>query len=100
LPVINADETPVQVQGRTRTTTRTGYLGTYISPGDHGYMFSDYHNTRYRDRPAELVEDLQAFLPTDVYGSYESLVLKSVGPIIPVGCRVHARREFLDAWLN
>ena len=32
--------------------------------------------------------------------SYESVVLKSAGRIIPVGCWAHARREFFDARLN
>jgi transposase len=39
-------------------------------------------------------------LQTDAYVSYESVVSRSAGRIIPVGCWAHARREFFDARLN
>jgi hypothetical protein len=39
-------------------------------------------------------------LQTDAYSSYESVVAKSAGRIIPVGCWAHARRNFFDARLN
>jgi transposase len=99
-PVINADETPVQVQDRTRDSTRTGYFWTYISLGDHGYTAYDYRDSRSRDGPAEFLKDFRGYLQTDAYASYESVVLESSGRIIPVGCWAHARREFFDARLN
>jgi transposase len=99
-PVINADETPVQVQDRTRDSTRKGQFWTYISPGGHGYTFYDYRDSRSRDGPAEILKDFKGFLQTDAYASYESVVLASSGRIIPVGCWAHARREFYDARLN
>jgi transposase len=34
------------------------------------------------------------------YSSYESIVLKSAGKILAVGCWAHARRDFFDARLN
>ena len=40
------------------------------------------------------------YLQTDAYVSYESVVKKSAGKIIAVGCWAHVRREFFDARLN
>jgi transposase len=39
-------------------------------------------------------------LQTDAYSSYESIVLKSAGKVLAVGCWAHARRDFFDARLN
>ena len=90
-PVINADETPVPVLDPTRDSTRTGYFWTYISPGDHGYTVYDYRDSRSQEGPAEFLKDFRGFLQTDAYASYEAVVLKSGGRIIPVGCWAHAR---------
>jgi transposase len=43
---------------------------------------------------------LAGHLQTDAYVAYESVVLKSAGRIIPVGCWAHARRKFFDARLS
>ena len=40
------------------------------------------------------------YLQTDAYASYESVVNKSAGKIIAVGCWAHVRREFFDARHN
>jgi len=98
--VINADETTVPVLDPTRDSTRTGYFWAYISPGDHGYTVYDYRDSRSQDGPAEFLKDFRGYLQTDAYASYEAVVLKSGGRIIPVGCWAHARREFFDARLN
>lgn len=98
--VINADETPVRVLDRTRNTTRKGQFWTYISPGDHGYTIYVYRDSRSRDGPAEFLKDFRGYLQTDAYTAYESVVLESVGRIIPVGCWAHARRNFFDARLS
>jgi len=98
--VINADETPVQVQDRTRDSTRTGYFWVYIGDGAHPYAVFDYRDSRARDGPAEILKNFRGYLQTDAYASYESVVAKSAGRIIPVGCWAHARREFFDARLS
>jgi len=95
-----ADETTVPVLDPTRDSTRTGYFWAYISPGDHGYTVYDYRDSRSQDGPAEFLKDFRGYLQTDAYASYEAVVLKSGGRIIPVGCWAHARREFFDARLN
>ena len=98
--VINADETPVRVLDPTRDSTRKGQFWTYISPGDHGYTIYDYRDSRNRDGPTEFLKDFRGYLQTDAYSAYESVVLKSAGRIIPVGCWAHARRNFFDARLS
>jgi transposase len=98
--VINADETPVRVLDRTRDSTRTSYFWTYLSPGDRGYMYFDYRDSRSRDGPAEFLKEFRGYLQTDAYASYESVVSESAGRIIPVGCWAHARRDFFDARMN
>jgi transposase len=98
--VINADETPVRVLDPTRDSTRKGQFWTYISPGGHGYTIYVYCDSRSRDSPAEFLKDFRGYLQTDAYAAYESVVLKSAGRIIPVGCWSHARRNFFDARLS
>jgi transposase len=98
--VLNADETPVSVLDRTRDSTRTGYFWVYIGDGSHPYTIYDYRDSRSRDGPAAILRKFRGYLQTDAYASYESVILKSAGRIIPVGCWAHARREFFDARTN
>ena len=98
--VIQADETPVQVLDSTRDSTRTGYFWAYIGDRDHPYTVYDYRDSRGQEGPAEVLKDYRGYLQTDAYSSYESVVAKSAGRIIPVGCWAHARRNFFDARLN
>jgi transposase len=84
--VINADETPVRVLDRTRDSTRQGQFWTHITPGNHGYPIYDYRDSRNRDGPTEFLKNFRGYLQTDAYSAYESVVLKSAGRIIPVGC--------------
>jgi transposase len=98
--VINADETPVRVLDPARDSTRKGQFWTYISAGDHGYTIYDYRDSRNRDGPTEFLKDFRGYLQTDAYAAYESVVLKSAGRIIPVGCWSHARRNFFDSRLS
>jgi len=98
--VLNADETPVSVLDRTRDSTRTGYFWVYIGDGSHPYTIYDYRDSRSRDGPAQILKNFRGYLQTDAYASYESVILKSAGRIIPVGCWAHARREFFDARPN
>jgi transposase len=98
--VLNADETPVSVLDPTRDSTRTGYFWVYVGNGSHPYTIYDYRDSRSRDGPAQILGKFRGYLQTDAYASYESVVLRSGGRIIPVGCWAHARREFFDARLN
>jgi transposase len=98
--VINADETPVPVLDPTRDSTRKSYLWTYLGDCDHPFTVFDYRDSRNRDGPTEILENYGGYLQTDAYTCYDSVVLRSKGLIIPVGCWAHARRGFFDARAN
>jgi len=98
--IIQGDETPVPVLDRSRDSTKKGYIWTTIGDRDHPYTTCHYTDSRSRDGPAEFLAGFQGFLQTDAYSSYESIVLKSAGKILAVGCWAHARRDFFDARLN
>ena len=84
--VIQADETPVQVLDSTQDSTRTGYFWAYIGDRDHPYTVYDYRDSRGQEGPAEVLKKYRGYLQTDAYSSYETVVAKSAGRIIPVGC--------------
>jgi transposase len=98
--VIQGDETPVPVLDRTRDSTRQGYIWTTIGDRGHPYTTFHYTDSRSRDGPAEFLKGYTGYLQTDAYASYESVVNKSAGKIIAVGCWAHVRREFFDARHN
>ena len=98
--VIQADETPVPVFDPTRDATRKGYLWGKRGDAEHPYVVYDYSDSRSRDGPAEFFKDYRGYLQTDAYVVYESVVDRSKGRIIAVGCWAHVRREFFDAPLN
>ena len=98
--VIHADETPVPVLDPTRDSTRSGYIWTYIGDGNYPYTLFDYRDSRSRDGPAEILKKYRGYLLTDAYTCYDSVVAKSKGRIIAVGCWAHARRGFFDARAN
>src|SRR4051812_1145563 len=98
--VIQGDETPVPVLDRTRDSTRKGYIWTTIGDRAHPYTTLRYTDSRSRDGPAAFLKGFSGYLQTDAYSSYESVVNKSAGKIIAVGCWAHVRREFFDARHN
>jgi transposase len=98
--VIQGDETPVPVLDRSRDSTRKGYIWTTIGDRAHPYTTFHYTDSRSRDGPAEFLKGYAGYLQTDAYASYESVVKKSAGKIIAVGCWAHVRREFFDARHN
>ena len=98
--VINADETPVPVLDPSRDSTRKSYLWTYLGDGDHPFTVFDYRDSRNRDGPSEILKNYRGYLQTDAYTCYDSVVLRSKGIIVPVGCWAHVRREFFDARAN
>ena len=98
--VIQGDETPVPVLDRTRDSTRKGYIWTTLGDRSHPFTTFHYTDSRSRDGPAEFLKGFVGYLQTDAYVSYESVVNKSAGKIIAVGCWAHARREFFDARQN
>jgi hypothetical protein len=50
------------------------------------YTVYDYRDSRGQEGPAEVLKKYRGYLQTDAYSSYETVVAKSAGRIIPVGC--------------
>jgi hypothetical protein len=98
--VIQGDETPVPVLDRSRDSTRQGYIWTTLGDRAHPYTTFHYTDSRSRDGPAAFLKGYTGYLQTDAYSSYESVVNKSAGKILAVGCWAHVRREFFDARHN
>src|SRR6516165_2817370 len=97
---IQGDETPVPVLDRSRDSTRQGYIWTTLGDRAHPYTTLHYTDSRSRDGPAAFLTGFTGYLQTDAYSSYESVVNKSAGKILAVGCWAHVRREFFDARHN
>ena len=97
-PVIQMDETPVQVIGEeNRKDTQKSYmwLARGGPPGKKVTLFN-YRETRAGKHAKEFLEDYSGYLQTDGYEGYNYAV-KDNPDIIHVGCFAHARRYFFEA---
>ena len=97
-PVINMDETPVQVLGEeNRKNTQKSYmwLARGGPPGKPAFLYS-YRETRASKHITELLEGFTGYLQTDGYEAYAT-ALKGNDAIVHVGCMAHARRKFDEA---
>lgn len=97
-PIINMDETPVQVlgeEGRKNTQKSYMWLARGGPPGQPTFLYS-YRETRAAKYARELLDGFTGYLQTDGYKGYTS-ALKKNEAIIHVGCMAHARRKFDEA---
>lgn len=95
-PVIQLDETPVQVLGESgRTNQQKSYMWVMIGgpPGKRGVVFR-YHPSRAGEVAKELVGDYKGYVQTDGYKAYDAL--NRLDGVILVGCLAHVRRKFVD----
>ena len=95
-PLVNVDETPVQVlkePGRADTTK--SYMWVFRG-GDPAkpVVFFRYAPTRSADVPLEVLQGYRGYCQTDGFSGYERLEALAPG-IIMVGCFSHARRNFI-----
>ena len=97
-PVINMDETPVQVLGEeNRKDTQKSYMWLARGgPPEHPAFLYSYRETRASKHITELLEGFTGYLQTDGYEAYAS-ALKGNNAIVHVGCMAHARRKFDEA---
>jgi hypothetical protein len=100
--VIHTDDTPVKVQDRCRTQTRTGRFWVYLGDDDHPYTVFTYTPNRSRDGPMEFLRDWgkdeQVYLQADAFGGYDGIYAgEAGGHVTEVACWAHARRKFYDA---
>jgi transposase len=92
-PLVNADETPVQVldePGRANTTKSYTWVFRGGAPGKE-VVFFRYSPTRSGDVPKEILDGYRGYLQTDAFSAYDGLA----GEVRLVGCFAHARRNFV-----
>lgn len=95
-PLVNADETPIQVMnelGRENTTRSFMWVfrgGDPLKP----VVFFRYHPTRSGEVPRQILSGYKGFVQTDAFSAYEGLERDLPGVKL-VGCFAHVRRNFL-----
>lgn len=95
-PLINVDETPVQVlQEPGRSPTQKSYMWVFRggTPENPVIMYQ-YHQTRSGDVVKMFLDGYAGIVQTDGYKAYD--FLDNRHDIVHVGCWAHARRKFMD----
>jgi transposase len=95
-PLINMDETPMQVlkePGRSDTTKSYMWVFCGGAP-DHPTVLYRYYPTRSGETALKFLDDYQGFIQCDDYGGYDYLGKKQ--GIVQLGCLAHVRRKFFD----
>jgi transposase len=96
-PLINADETPVQVLKEPgRPNTSTSYM--WVFRGGHPQkpvIIYRYSTTRSGEVPREMLKGYKGYCQTDAFSAYDALEKAEAG-IRLVGCFAHARRNFVN----
>ena len=97
-PVIQMDETTVQVMGEEgRKDTQKSYMWLARGgPPEKTVVLYEYRKTRNAYHARDFLEGYKGYLQTDGYEGYDAAVRESPG-IIHVGCFAHARRKFFEA---
>lgn len=89
---IQVDESPIPVLSSQKPgSTHKGYQWVFLLPKCQMVIFQ-YHQTRGKSVPQDVLESFQGCLQTDGYGGYSQLG-KSQN-ITHIGCMAHARRKF------
>lgn len=94
-PLINIDETPVQVLGEAnRLNTTKSYMWAFRGGGlDRPVLIFQYNPTRSGQVPKDYLQGYSGYIQTDGYTGYDNF--GSQPGIIHVGCWTHARRMFV-----
>lgn len=94
-PLINIDETPVQVLKEPgRSNTSKSYMWVYRG-GDPNRpaLIYQYHPTRSGQVPLSFLKGYKGYVQTDAYNGYDALGRQAGVEL--VGCWAHARRNFI-----
>lgn len=92
---LQADESPLKILDAMRSgSTYLGYMWMYHAPIERLVLF-DYHPSRSRAGPNELLQQFSGYLQTDAYDGYNKITAKP--DVVAVACLAHARRYFNDA---
>jgi transposase len=96
-PVLQIDETPVQVlKEKDRNPSTKSYMWVRKGgPPERPVVLYHYTPSRGKAVPVELLKDWRGYLMCDGYGSYETVGDRSDVELL--ACWVHARRGFVDA---
>jgi len=96
-PVINIDETPVQVMKEPgRSNTNKSYMWVFRGGApEHPLLLYRYAPSRAGKVPETCLDKYKGYIQTDGYKGYNALGKRE--GIVHLGCLAHARRKFLDA---
>jgi transposase len=96
-PVVQMDETPVQVLGELgKKNTSKSYM--WVARGGdlkHPLLLYQYHRSRSKEVANDFLADYKGYLQTDGYAGYDEA--GSTSGITHVGCWAHVRRKFFNA---
>jgi transposase len=95
-PVVNIDETPLQVLGEPgRPNTSKSYMWAFRGGLiDRPVLIFQYHPTRSGEVARKFLEKYHGYVQTDGYSGYDDFDRQP--GIIHVGCWSHGRRNFTD----
>lgn len=96
-PLVNADETTVQVLAEPgRSPTTQSYMWIFRGGDPHTpTTVYQYHPSRSGDVARTFLRDYQGAVQTDGYSGYN--FLDEARGVVHVGCWAHARRKFMEA---
>lgn len=96
-PLVNADETTVQVLSEPgRSPTSKSYMWVYRGGAPSSpVLFYEYHPTRSGSIAAAMLTNYSGAVQTDGYKGYNFLDTKD--GVVHLGCWAHARRKFIEA---
>jgi len=97
-PVIQADETPVEVSKDGRTAGSKSFMWVYRTGklyNEKPIVLYEYQQTRKIEHPKNFLREYSGVLVTDGYQVYHSLE-RDRDNLIVAGCWSHARRRFAE----
>jgi transposase len=99
-PYVACDETHVQVLKESgRKAESKSWMWVRTNPSDeHTIVLFEYDPSRSGDVAKKLLNDYKGYLQVDGYGGYN--VLESAEELVRIGCNMHGRRKFHDAFKN
>ena len=97
-PVLQADETPVEVSKDNRPAGSKSYMWVYRTGklySEKPMILYEYQTTRKADHPRNFLKDFSGILVTDGYQVYHTME-KDLDNLTVAGCWSHTRRKFAE----
>lgn len=92
---LQVDESPIKVlDHQKKGKAHQGYYWFYHSPLD-GMVFIEYHPTRGKKAPMEILRNFTGYLQSDGYAVYDAYAQRE--QVIALMCWAHVRRKFFEA---